>query len=92
MKKNPEIKDIDQLMAEADELIAHVHSEAFKDMKEEHRVRFEKRAQDLKEMRSRIQSRIDKEEKSKIGSGADGMHEAFMDIIKAMGELKNYIT
>jgi hypothetical protein len=42
MPKNPESINIEQLLAEADELIRQINSEAVKDMKEEHRLQFEK--------------------------------------------------
>jgi hypothetical protein len=39
--KNLESKDIDQLLAEADELIQQINSNAIKDMEEEHRIQYE---------------------------------------------------
>jgi hypothetical protein len=38
MPKNLESKSIDQLLAEADELIRQINSDAVKNMKEEHRI------------------------------------------------------
>jgi len=38
MPKNLESKNIDQLLAEADELIQQINSDAIKYMKEEHRI------------------------------------------------------
>jgi acyl-CoA hydrolase len=42
MPKNLESKNIEQLLAEADELIQQINSNAIKDMEEEHRIQFEK--------------------------------------------------
>jgi len=50
-------KDIDQVLAEADELIKQINSNAIKDMEEEHRIQFEKHAQSLKKLRSEIQEK-----------------------------------
>jgi hypothetical protein len=45
MSKNLESKNIEQLLAEADELIRQINSDAIEDMEEEHRLQFEKHAQ-----------------------------------------------
>ncbi len=91
MPKNLESKNIEQLLAEADELIQQMNSDAIKDLEEEHRIQFEKHAQNLKKIKSEVQSKIEKKGTSEIDSGADGMHEAIQDIVKAMENLKNYL-
>ena len=88
MPKNLESKNIDQLLAEADELIRQINSDAVKDMKEEHRIQFEKHAQNLKNIKSEVQGKIEK----KTNSGAEGMHEAIQDIVKAMQGLTKYLS
>jgi phosphoenolpyruvate-protein kinase (PTS system EI component) len=55
MAKNLEPKNIEQLLAEADELIRQINSDAIKDMEEEHRIQFEKHAQNLKKIKSEVQ-------------------------------------
>ena len=89
MSKKLESKNIEELLAEADELIRQINSDVIKDMKEEHRLQFEKHAQNLKKIKSEVQGRIQKKEASDIGSGAEGMHEAILDIVKAMHDLTN---
>ena len=89
MPKNFESKNIEQLLAEADELVRQINSDALKDMKEEHRLQFEKHAQNLKKIKAEVQDKIQKKEASDIGSGAEGMHEAIQDIVKAMHDLTN---
>jgi hypothetical protein len=89
MSKNLESKSIEQLLAEADELIQQIQSDAIEDMKEEHRLQFEKHAQNFKKIKSEVQDKIEKKGTSEIGSGAEGMHEAILDIVKAMHDLKN---
>jgi hypothetical protein len=54
MPKNLESKNIEQLMAEADELIRQINSDAIKDMEEEHRIQFEKHAQNLEKIKSEV--------------------------------------
>ena len=85
MSNNVESKNIEQLLAEADELIQQINSDAIKDMQEEHLLQFEKHAQNLKKIKSEVQGKIEKN----TNSGAEGMHEAIQDIVKAMQDLKN---
>jgi acyl-CoA thioesterase FadM len=87
-----EDKDIEQLMAEAEEIIQQINSDFIKEMEEEDRLQIEIYAQNLKKRKSEIESRISKEGKSETGSGAQGMHEAIEDIVKAMNGLKKYFT
>jgi len=88
MPKNVESRNIEQLLAEADELIEQIHSDAIKDMQEEHRLQFEKHAQNLRKIKSEVQGKIEK----KTNSGAEGMHEAIQDIVKAMQDLTKYLS
>ena len=84
MPKNLESKNIEQLLAEADELIRQINSDAIKEMKEEHRLQFEKHAQNLKKIKSKVQDKIEKKGTSEITSSAEGIHGAIDDIVKAM--------
>ena len=84
-------KDIERLLAEADELIQRINSDALNEMKEEHRLQFEIHAQNLKKIKSEVQGKIEKKKTSEIDSGAEGMHEAILDIVKAMQGLTKSI-
>jgi len=89
MTKNLEHKSIERLMAEADKLIQQINSDAaINDMKEDHRLEFEKHAQNFEKIKSKIQEETEKTNKSEIVSSADGMHEAILDIVKAFRNLK----
>jgi hypothetical protein len=92
MPKNSESKSIEQLLAEADELMQRMNTGAIKDLKEEHRLEFEKHAQNLNKIKSEVQGKAENKRASEIGSGAEGMHEAILDIVKAMGELTKYLS
>jgi hypothetical protein len=91
MPMNLESKNFEQLLAEADELIQQINSDVINDIEEEHRLQFEKYAQNLKKIKSEVQDKIEKKETSEISSSAEGMHEAIQDIVKAMQDLKNYL-
>jgi hypothetical protein len=92
MPKNLKSKNIDKLLAEADELIQQINSDAIKDMEEAHRIQFEKHAQNLKKIKSEIHGESGNKGTSEIGSGADGIHEAIQDIVKAMRGLTKYLS
>jgi hypothetical protein len=88
MSNNLESKNIEQLLAEADELIQQINSDAIKNMQEEHLLQFEKHSQNLKKIKSEVQGKIEK----KTNSGAEGMHEAIQDIVKAMQDLTKILS
>jgi DNA anti-recombination protein RmuC len=92
MSENPTSKSIDELLAEADELVQRINAGAFIDLREEHRLQVEKHAQHLKKINAEVRGKIEKKGKSKIDHGAEGMHEAFKEISKAMGELKKFLS
>jgi hypothetical protein len=92
MPNNLESKDIEQLLAEADELIQQINSDAVKDMKEEHLLQFEIYAQNLKKIKSEVQGKIEKKGTSELSSSAEGMHEAIQDIVKAMRDFTKYLS
>jgi hypothetical protein len=92
MPKNLESKNIEQLLAEADELIQQINSDAINDMQEEHLLQFEKHAQNLKKIKSEVQGEIEKKGTSEISSSGEGMHEAIQDIVKAMRDLTKYLS
>ncbi|MDA3896603.1 MAG: hypothetical protein PF482_10700 [Desulfobacteraceae bacterium] len=88
MKNNSESKSIEQLMAEADELMQQINTDVLKDMEEAHRLEFEKHTQNFKKIKSEVQSKAGNTESSERESSADGMHEAIQDIVSAFQDLK----
>ena len=89
MSNNVASKNIEQLLAEADELIQQINFDAIDDMQEERLLQFEKHAQSLKKIKSEVKGKIKKKGTSEISSSAEGMHEALQDIVRAMQDLKN---
>jgi hypothetical protein len=92
MPNNTASNNIEQLLAEADELVQRINSDVINDIQEEHRLQFEKHAQNLKNIKSEVQSKLEERKTSKIGTGSEGMHEAIQDIVKAMRELTKYLS
>ncbi len=85
-------KDIDQLLAEADELIRQIDADAVKEMAEEHRVQIEMHTRSLKKLRSDIQGKIAQEGTAESGSYYEGMHKAILDIISAVKNMGSYLS
>ena len=85
-------KNIDRLLAEADQLIKQVNSYAIRDMEEEHRIQFGAHAQSLKKLRAEIQEKIDQEGTPEGGAYGEGMHQAIDEIVTAMKNLGSYFS
>jgi hypothetical protein len=92
MTTNQSPKDIERLLAEAEELVERINAEALNEMEEEHRLQFEIHAQKLERIKSEVQDRIDKRKASETGSGAEGIHAAILDIVKAMQGLAKSLS
>ena len=92
MPNNVASRNIEQILAEADELIQQINSDAINDMQEEHRLQFEKHAQNLKKIKSEVQGKIEKKGTSELSSSAEGMHEAIQDIVKAMRDFTKFLS
>ena len=91
MAEHVDHKNIEELLAEADELVRQIHSDVIQDMEEEHRLRFEKHTENLKMVKSKVQDHIDKHGSWDVGSGAEGINEAIEAIVKATQEFKKYL-
>ncbi|MBA4395339.1 MAG: hypothetical protein C0407_17445 [Desulfobacca sp.] len=83
-------KNIDQLLSEAEELIQKINSEYLADLEEEHRLRFEKQAERVQELKSAVQAEPEHKGTVESFSSAEGMHEAILDIVKAMKDLAGH--
>ena len=92
MQKTYTYEDIEQILAEADDLLQQIDPKIIEYLKEEQRAQLEQQAQSLKNLKSEIQDKIGKEEPSKSKPYSEGMHEAIDDIVKAMKTLSNYLS
>ena len=92
MKETFKHEDIEQILAEADELLQQIDPEIIAYMEEEQRIQLEQQAQSLKKLKSEVQDKIGKEGTPESGSYGEGMHEAIEDIVKAMKGLASYLT
>jgi histidinol-phosphate/aromatic aminotransferase/cobyric acid decarboxylase-like protein len=84
-------EDIEQILAEADDLLKKIDPEINKYREEEQRAQLEQQAQSLKKLKSEVQDRIGKEKTPESISYGEGMHEAIEDIVKAMKGLTSYL-
>ena len=85
-------KSVEQLLAEADELVQKFNSEFTQDLAEEHRLQFENHAHRLQELKSKVQAKAEDKGTIESFSSAEGMHEAIHDIVKAMQDLAHHRT
>lgn len=90
MTQNSESRDIETLMAEADELIHRINTDFVDDIEDRHRLELETHAQNLKKIKSEmdLQGGDGEEKSSGFVASAEGMHEAIEDIVEAMKDLK----
>lgn len=87
-----ESKNIEQLLAKADELLGQINSDVISEMKEEQRIQLEIHARNLEKIKSDLHAGTEEKKKSATGSGAEGMHEAILDIVKAARDLSRFIS
>lgn len=92
MQKTYEYEDIEQILAEAEDLLQQIDPEIIEYLKEEQRAQIEQQAQSLKKLKSEIQDKIGQEGPSKDWPYSEGMHEAIDDIVQAMKALASYLA
>ena len=92
MQKTYEYDDIEQILAEANDLLQQIDPQIIAYLKEEQRAQLEKQAQSLKKLKSEVEDKIGQEGPSKNWPYSEGMHEAIDDIVKAMKALASYLS
>jgi hypothetical protein len=92
MPTNLKTKSIDELLAEADALVQKYNSEFLEELEEEHRLQFEKHAQRLQELKTEVQAKTEDKGTIESFTTAEGMHQAVLDIVKAMKDLASYFS
>jgi seryl-tRNA synthetase len=92
MQKTYEYEDIEQILAEAEDLLQQIDPEIIEYLKEEQRTQVEQQAQSLKKLKSEIEDQIGQEGPSKNWPYSEGMHEAMDEIAKAMKALASYLA
>jgi hypothetical protein len=91
MQKTYEYEDIEQILAEAEDLLQQIDPEIIEYLKEEQRAQLEQQAQSLKKLKSEIEVQIRQEGPSKSRPYSEGMHEAIDEIAKAMKALASFM-
>jgi len=92
MKSSNMSKDIDQILAEADEFLQQIDPEILEYIEEEQRAQLEEQVQSLKKLKSEVQDKIEKEGTPESSSYSEGTHEAIEDIVKAMKTMAGYLS
>ncbi|MCJ8499817.1 hypothetical protein [Desulfatitalea alkaliphila] len=84
--------EIDQLMAEADALVHQINANILEELEETHRIQFERHVQQLQSIKSTVKEKVEKKAVSEGGQYGEGIHEAIVDIVKAMKSLAGYLS
>jgi hypothetical protein len=92
MEKTFNHEDIEQILAEAEDLLLQINPEIIEYMEEEGRLQFEQYAQNLKQLKSELRDKVGKGETSESSSYGEGVHEAMDEIVKAMKGLASYLS
>ena len=77
-------KEIEQLLAEADALIANISTDAVHDLEGGQRFQLAKQARALAQLRAETRERLDMTKKPQSDRPGEGMHEAIGAIVKAV--------
>ena len=88
MPKDLETMTLEQLMAEADVLIQQIDTNLNLYKEEALQMQLEMHTQNLGNLKPGVIGKI----KKNNNSGAEGMHAAIVDIIKALRDLENYLS
>lgn len=92
MQKIFKHEDIEQILAEADDLLQKIDPQIIEYLEEEKRAQLEEQTQSLKELKAEVQDKIGKEKPSPSAPYSEGVHEAIEDIVKAMKGLARYLS
>ena len=88
----PKSKTLKELLSEADELIRKFDAKFLEDLEEGDRLQVQRHSQRLEEIKSAVQQHSGKEKSPGGGSFSEGIHEAVLDIVKAMKDLSRYFS
>jgi hypothetical protein len=83
---------IDQVMAEADDLIRQIYSQKIEGMGEEQRAEYEQRVRRLEELKAIVKEKFGGQQVSGRSSVSEGMHEAIDELVKAVAETAKKLT
>jgi F0F1-type ATP synthase membrane subunit b/b' len=92
MQEALKYEDIEQILAEADDLLKQIDPEIIEYMEDERRLQLEQHAQSLKKLKSEVHDKIGQEGPSESSSYGEGVHQAMDDIVKAMKGLASYLS
>ena len=87
MQTNLEHEKTAELLAEAEELIRMINSDALQYMQDDHRIVFGKHVEKLKRIKSEVQVQSKETKEPDISDSAEGIHAAILDIVKAKREM-----
>jgi enoyl-CoA hydratase/carnithine racemase len=84
--------DIDHLMEEADTLIHRINANSLEALEETRRIEFERHVRRLESIKSEVKGKADEKAASEGGPYGEGIHEAIVDIVKAMKNMAGSLS
>jgi hypothetical protein len=84
--------ELERLLAEAEELLNQLEPELLAYLQKEERAHVGEQVQNLKKLQAEVQDQVNKQEGLKVSSYGEGMHEAIVEIGKAMKALARYLA
>ena len=87
MQTNLDHKKNAELLAEAEELIRLINSDALQYMEGDLQLVFGKHVEKLERIKAEVQVKSKVKKESDISDSAEGIHTAIQDIVKAMREM-----
>jgi hypothetical protein len=91
MQTNLEHKKTAELLAEAEELIRLINSDALQYMEDDLQLVFKKHVEKLERIKAAVQVKSKVKKEPDISDSAEGMHAAIQDIVKAMREMTHHL-
>jgi hypothetical protein len=82
---------LDSVLAECDELLEKIDSELYRDLAEEQRLQLEIQQAALHESKEKLEKSTD-DASGGAGSLSEGMHEAIVDLVKAIKETSRLLS
>jgi hypothetical protein len=83
---------IDQVMAEADDLIRQIYAQKIEGLGEEQRAEYEQKVRRLEELKAIVKEKFGGQQVSARSSVSGGIHEAIDELVKAVAETAKTLT
>lgn len=92
MTENPSSNELEQLKADAEELIQQLNTDFLNELEAGHRLQIEQVVQQIKRYQAELKADAEKKEPSDLGYAPGAINEAIREIKKSMKDLAHFLT